>query len=180
MKIENHHVAAIHRLPTNRNKDSLPIIVRFNDYDVRKELLYQARKKKLTGAVLDLAPSHQIFIDEHLTKETLNLWFATKTLRKRGAIFSTSCRDGKIKIKRTENSQPIRIRSQEQLRKMMVEMEEANSRAQGTKRTVEARSPESDTSHTQTLSQRSKIQRQQQLQAQQSTLDRFRVNGNVK
>ncbi len=132
----------------------------------------------MAGVDLDLTPSYPIFVDEHLTKETLDLRFAAKNLRNSGVIFSASCRNGKIRIKRTENSQLIRVRNQEQLHRMMAEMEAATSIAQGTKRTADTRSPDNTTVNKQTPSQKSKAQKQQpQLQ---DTLDRFKSTGNVR
>lgn len=192
VEIQKYHIAAIHRLPSKRNKEAVPIIVKFNDNDVKKEMLINTKKVKPKTSDIGFGVSNPIYIDEHLTKETLSLWLAAKQMKKNGLIFSASCREGKVKIKRSESRYPMRVVSMKQLQCFKTEdgktglPEEAGyiitaENNSGVKRTMEIRSPENNAANQNGTQQKSKIMRSQDpastKSTSQSTLDRFRIHG---
>lgn len=151
VKIENYHIAAAHRLPARAGKEAIPIIVKFNDNDIKSAILSKAKIMKPKGSDIGFESSLPVYVDEHLTKETLKLWLTAKNMVKNGVIFNATCREGKIKIRRTESSNPMRVVSISQLERfnhvsdMDSEQEVWNEgRSNGTKRSVEIRSPENN------------------------------------
>jgi len=56
-----------------------------------------------------------IYIDEHLTKPTIELINQAENLKKQGKLTTVFCRDGKVKIRENENSLIVRIASVTQL-----------------------------------------------------------------
>lgn len=164
VNIDDADIAKVHRLPTRKNHQVPPIIVRLNNLDKRDSLFSNAKRIKPQGKDIGLESPNPIFVDEHLTRETLKIWMYAKRLQREGWIFSAKCREGKIKIRKVESSRPIRILSTTQLDHIKEEMEtikrkEADSKSTTNKRNIEQRSPDYNSVTNQ--DQRNKIQKQQ-------------------
>ena len=89
-----------------------------------------------------------IFVDEHLTRETLALLHAAKCAKWKGFIEDAWCRDGKIFIREIAGGPTRRIGDTTYLESLGLDINEVQSqrsknRANKPKRTVDMRSPES-------------------------------------
>jgi len=96
IELHDYDLQAAHTLPSK--SEIKPIIVKFNNYDKQKEMIVQARKLKISSDALGLSPNVPIYIDEHLTKPTIELINQAKNLKKQGKLTTVLCRDGKVKI----------------------------------------------------------------------------------
>lgn len=191
VNIQSNDIAAVHRLPARKNGESLPIIVRFNKFNVKAELLNQVKKRKPEGKYFGLEPSHPIFFNEHLLKEVSDIWMAAKELQESSVIAQATCRDGKIKIRKTSTCMWNRIYDMNQLQQIYNQWEENNNNQSGynettnRKRNADERSPEKSprtTSNEKNIKKKHKFLQDESprsttknLTIKQSRLERFRV-----
>lgn len=151
--VQGYDIAAAHRLPSRRNKETDPIIVRFNNMDIRNQLIRQTKREKPEGKKFGFEPSLPIYVDEHLSTETKKIWTTAREMEKEGIIFKAIIREGKVKVKRRETSQIVRITGIDQLQYLkevfangskereQESQAEAVNVTNGTKRSVDDRSP---------------------------------------
>lgn len=90
-------ISRSHRLPNSRSKKPRSIVVRFTTYN--KRLLFIKGRKKLQET------RKNIFISEHLTKQSADLAYECRQLKRSKAIKDTWTRDGKIYLKIERNNQ---------------------------------------------------------------------------
>lgn len=130
VNLKEHHFRAIHRLPATSEDRPPPIILVVNDIDVKYNMIRGAKLKKPTGANFGV-DDFPIYVDEHLTKPTVELLLAAKELQKKKKIHSVSCRDGKVRVREQEGGRWTRI------------VDKAQLQLQSTKkRNIDTRSPQ--------------------------------------
>jgi len=150
-QLHDYDVCAVHRLYRRDDDDSTtvaPIVVRLNSFDKKHELMSLSKKKKLNSSMIGLGGNMPIFVDEHLTRETLALLHAAKCAKWKGFIEDAWCRDGKIFIREVAGGPTRRIGDTTYLESLGLDINEVQSqrsknRANKPKRTVDMRSPES-------------------------------------
>lgn len=76
-----YHTGAIQRLPSK--KQPQPIIMNLNNLETRHDLIKSAKRKKLSDARFGVE-DNPIFIDKHLSKETVELLRKARELRDQG------------------------------------------------------------------------------------------------
>lgn len=117
------NIAKIHRVPTRSNKDPKPIICQFNLRSDRDDFLLKARgKKNLNINDLDsnFVPS-TFYVNEHLTMQNKYILSKAKQFRRDHQEFKyVWCRDGKVFVRKNENSKAIRIKSDTDLTQLNV------------------------------------------------------------
>ena len=109
-----------HRLPVRRSAKYPPsIIVKFVRRDLRDEVFKQKKKLKdfTTRNIPDLSrlPQSRIFIVESLTKASKNLYKNSQKVKKDLDYKFLWTRQGKIFLRKDEDSTPIRISCQQDL-----------------------------------------------------------------
>lgn len=80
-ELHDYHFCAVYRLPSV--KQIQPIIIRLNSNDVKRDLVVNSKKKKLNGKAIG-AGSQPTFVNEHLSKETVEILYEAKNLRDQG------------------------------------------------------------------------------------------------
>lgn len=128
INLQAFHLAAAHRLPADEGAIP-PIIVRFNDLDIKSEMVTKAKKEKLNGSDFGSLEC-PIYVDEHLNAHTMRLLNEAKRQRDLGIFAFAWCRDGKVYIRDVQGEPRRRIIAMEDL-----------TRTSSRKRTVEERSP---------------------------------------
>ena len=77
--LKDYDVAALHRLPSKKkDNEAPPIIVKLNNLGKKSQLYNQAKKMKPKCSDIGLQNNTPIFVDEHLTKESLITWMMAK------------------------------------------------------------------------------------------------------
>jgi len=104
-------ISTVHRMATKKDTPVKPIIIRFVNRWKKSELMALARKEQPTTSLLGFEPSEDIFFSDQLSQETKQLLGKTKELCDQGKVKYAWCRDGKIFIRQTENSDAERIYS---------------------------------------------------------------------
>ena len=105
--IKEHDIVAIHRLPSKT--EISPIIVRLANYDKKSMLISVSKKIRPNTDMLGMnaAEPKPIYISEHLTKQTASLFKSAQALKKDGLVKFVWIKEGKILLRKQENS-PIR------------------------------------------------------------------------
>lgn len=181
IEVHDYEICMAHRLPSKGK--SQPIIVRFNNYEKRNEMIRKGKLKKLTGADFGL-DSQPIYIDEHLNKQTMELIKYAKKMVADETIKFAWCKDGKVLIRILSDSPAILIKELEQLYQVEKETKSENVARKeepakpDKKRTVGNRSPDSnEPDAAQTKTPRIQLKRSTNINANktsQGTLDHFR------
>ncbi len=94
----------------NDKKKHRDIIIKFKQKTVRDKF-YQSRKN-----IMHKDDQDQIYINEHLTENRANVFFAARKLVKGKKIHSTWSQRGNILVRKSEGDQPKQIRSHKELR----------------------------------------------------------------
>lgn len=128
--LQDYHVCAVHRLPSKKEID--PIIIRLNNLHIKTALIAKAKKMKLNASDLGMG-THPIFVDEHLTAQTIEMLKEARKLRDLGQFEQVWCWEGKVFVRDVEGQPRRRILSMQDLRQV-------GSR----KRNLDVRSPEAD------------------------------------
>jgi hypothetical protein len=122
----NTDVQAAHRVPTKGTVE--PIIVKFTNRQVRNKFIIEARKAKLqcnqlesTKNLLFSAGSQsKIFVSDHLTPANAKIFYEARKIVKEKKAKSTWTRDGKIFIKKTDQSEAVEIGLMSDLKTFLV------------------------------------------------------------
>lgn len=112
IKLERHHFCAVHRLKSD--KEIPPIIARFNDYEVKFELIRRAKVAKLTGDKFGWGPQ-AIYVDEQLAPGTAQLLRGAKELCKAKKAVNAWVYEGKVFLREKEDKPPRLIQNPLQL-----------------------------------------------------------------
>ena len=95
----------IYRKASKTTSDRPPdVIVKFQSYRTRAKILTQDPMEQLREENKHKPDKEKIYISEDLTKARKELFYKTRTLRKKGYIKSTFSRDGKIVAKIDDNT----------------------------------------------------------------------------
>lgn len=108
------HIAAAHRLPASRNRVPA-IVVRFNDSDIKSTLIRESKKQKLNARALGFRENTNIYISDHLSKNSADILKKAKLLREEGKILATWTYNGNVFIRRSETDQARKIAMLEEL-----------------------------------------------------------------
>lgn len=118
IELHNSEIDVVHRVPS-KDKEKPNIVVRFVSRSSRSKVLEAARKKRLTAINFGFTEDTSIYINEHLCVEKKVLLGKTIHLRKeRGWKFSW-VKEGKILVRKTENSPVIHIARETDLVKIV-------------------------------------------------------------
>ncbi len=110
----------------NDKKKHRDTIIKFKQKTVRDEF-YQSRKNMVYKEDQD-----QIYINEHLTENRANVFFAARKLVKGKRLHSAWSQRGNIMIRESEGHQPRQVRSHEELRKYGYAADESDYLTPGT------------------------------------------------
>jgi len=121
VQLEGNDIGKAHRLKSRTQPR--PIIARLNDWEKKEELTKNAKKRRPKGKDVGLNSSVPIIIANDLTRETGQLLREAKGMRDRGYFKFVWEREGKILIKRNEDTLAIQIRTQNDLMAIVEEME---------------------------------------------------------
>lgn len=122
----------VFRFKTNTNTKIIsPIVVRFNSYDLKKELL---NKQKIAGPVLqsqisgDQSHTKKIIIQQRLTQTNYQLLKSTRDLKfKAGYKFCWVAESCSIFLQKDEKSRAIKIVSLQDLHRLQQSLESTSS-----------------------------------------------------
>lgn len=106
VELESGDINTIHRMPTK--KGIRPVIVRLNNRMKKSRLVKRSRECELEAGIK---------IYNHLTNKSMEILNAARDVRAEGAIQFVWETNGKILIRKDENSQATRITSVDQLKK---------------------------------------------------------------
>ena len=99
VKIMDHEILAIHKLPKRKN-DTEPVLIKFSRNCTKRNLMKNKRKLKQT----------QVYMNDHLTKMNMDIEFKARQLRKENQLYSAWTINGKIFVKEKENSKKREIK----------------------------------------------------------------------
>lgn len=115
-------IDVIHRIPSKNEKNtrSSPIVVQFTTRQLREKILAGVRKSKITTKDLKKTGEERIvYVNEHLTRAKKQIMFEGRKLKfEKGYKFLWS-RNGKIMIRKDEQSKVIELQNLEDLRKII-------------------------------------------------------------
>ena len=115
VELDDKDMDIVHRL--NVKNGTPPIIIRFSTYQA-KQRLYKARKLARNIDWSSIFGYHtSVYINENLTKKRRNLFMVTRRSVKLNTWFGCWTIDGKIFLKKTQESKPYIIRSVEDINK---------------------------------------------------------------
>ncbi len=155
--LEEYQIGAAHRLPTKGKIP--PIIVKFNDYDKKIELIKKTKRARPTIG------DRPIFVEDHLMAKTTAILKEAKRMRQEEKLKYVWIRGGEVFVRKSDNDPAIKIS----------QMEELNSIG-GTKRSLVERSPEGNTNESRENCQVEKMAKiTSSSQGQQTILDGFRT-----
>lgn len=104
----------MHRLPS-RDNGTPAVIVKFNDNEIKSNVIKASKRAKLTAASLEFDSNDNIYISDHLIGTTAKLLKIAKNLRNEGKILATWTYNGQVFIRKTEESQTVKIAEESQL-----------------------------------------------------------------
>ncbi|XP_077512035.1 uncharacterized protein LOC144123122 [Amblyomma americanum] len=111
-------IEVIHRVPTKK-KDEQNIIVKFFSRTVRDKILKVAKKQRLNVSQLGFEGNTPVFVNEHLCPANkVLLGMAVKAKKEKKWKF-TWVSDGKILMRKVENSHVLHVTSAEDLRQVL-------------------------------------------------------------
>lgn len=102
-------IFASHRLPTKKETNAHPIIVRLNNLRKKEQLIRKSKEKKIKG----------IYVNHHLTPNTRTLLEKAREICDQGYVQFAWFGNGYVRIRRDVNSVAIRIRSLDDLEKII-------------------------------------------------------------
>lgn len=114
VQLNEYDICNAHRLYAPEDKTPA-IIVKLNSTIKKTNLIVKSKQIKLHGKALGLTPAFPIYINEHLTKETLSLLNKAIDLKKRGLIVSAWTKDGKVFCRTRHESPAVHIREEASL-----------------------------------------------------------------
>lgn len=119
-EIKKEDIDEIYRKENKGNvKKNYPIIVTFTKKNIKEKFLSMRKKKSIYTNEISLCESrHQIFINDFLTKRIKDLFWKTKNLKLEKGYKFLWTRNGTVYLRKTENSEPIKISCEEDLEKV--------------------------------------------------------------
>ena len=122
--INNDDIDICHRVPLpeksgKKQEKPSPIVVRFVRRKVRNELMASARARRIKANVINSQFSEDpIYVNEHLTPENKQLLGMSRTKKKQLKWAYCWVKDGKILMRKGDNSRIFRISKEEDLIKL--------------------------------------------------------------
>lgn len=118
-KIKEEDIEGIYRIPPNKNSknpNNTPIVVSFIKKKDKERFLSMRRKRSIFSNEIGLTEVRsQIFVNEFLTRKTKNLLWKTKQIKSEKKFKFLWIKNGTILLRKNENSETIRITSEENL-----------------------------------------------------------------
>lgn len=118
IELHNSEIDIVHRVPS-KDKEKPNIIVRFVSRSSRNKVLEAARKKRLTAIDFGFTENTPIYVNEHLCVEKKVLLGKAIQLRKQCGWKFSWVKEGKILVRKTENSPVIHIAREADLAKIV-------------------------------------------------------------
>ncbi len=109
-------IAEVHHLGKSSKDKTRDIIIKFKDREVRNKF-YQQRKKLYSDDIRKSLTG--IYINEDLTQYRQRLYFDTRNLRKRSAIYAVWTSSGTIMVKLKESCEPQPIKTHRDLANLL-------------------------------------------------------------
>ncbi|XP_064483018.1 uncharacterized protein LOC135395860 [Ornithodoros turicata] len=111
-------IEVAHRVPT-QDPSKLNIIARFFSREARDSLVSASRRRRLTTSDFGYEHNEPVYVNEHLCQELMLL--LEKLSKKKGNKWRYAwVKDGKIFVRRTENSKAVQIQSEKNLRELQL------------------------------------------------------------
>lgn len=119
LEFRRYEISAAHRLPPLRDDNRPPsIVVCFVSRQVKDEWM-RARTSKRRLSAKDLSdsfPDETIYLNEHLTRQTREIFNGARALAKIHKLEAVWIKDCRVLVKKTPTSAPFRLHSLRQLR----------------------------------------------------------------
>lgn len=114
VNITEQDIDIAHRIPVPRNKDA-PIIVQFTNRTKRDEVIKSKRLIVVNNNISGASIGSTVYINENLSPEFRHLLQATKTRARECNYKFTWFKNNKVLVRKSENSEVIRINSLEDI-----------------------------------------------------------------
>jgi len=126
VKLDETYIDAAHPLPT---RHGTKIVVKFINRWIKERILNayitEAKKGGLKTTALSYeGPSQHVYISEHLTPKTEQIYYEARQLKRANKIQTASVRNGKVVVKKSGSALKITIASLDDLKKLKLEGEE--------------------------------------------------------
>lgn len=107
-------IDVVHRVPS-KDKNMPNVVVKFCSKSARDKLFAASRKANLNCSMLGLETNDPVYINEHLCVETKVLLSKARAIRREKGWKFVWVDNGKILMRKTENSRVLRVQSEEDL-----------------------------------------------------------------
>lgn len=119
LEIDERDIDIVHRVGSINNRSPKDIVVQFRDRSTRNKLLAKKKVKIISTEITKGRSDSQVYINEHLTQFNKQLFWETKMKSKVTNYKYIWVKDGKIFGRKDDNERVIRIRNEEDLKKMV-------------------------------------------------------------
>ncbi|KAH7964710.1 hypothetical protein HPB49_000823 [Dermacentor silvarum] len=116
--ITENDIEACHRVPVRNAESAKNIVVAFAHRTKRDEVIAKARRSRLTTQDIGFSDTKSVFVNEHLCPQLKKLLGMTVAKKKAMKWSFAWVKNGKVLARKTENSNVIRISSEEDLMKI--------------------------------------------------------------
>uniref|UniRef100_A0A8D8Y720 L1 transposable element RRM domain-containing protein n=1 Tax=Cacopsylla melanoneura TaxID=428564 RepID=A0A8D8Y720_9HEMI len=119
VSVDNDQIDAIHRIPT-RSQNPEPIVVEFTTRKVRNSVINNSKTKRIRTKDLGLGTADRpVYIYEQLSPRRKKLLYEAKKLKQEKQYKYVWTREGKIFMRKEDTSNPIRLQSLDDLKKIV-------------------------------------------------------------
>lgn len=120
IEINKSDIDAIHRIPTRSTKMPEPIVVQFMSRQMRESMVQKGKEKKIcTNDIGIQGETKQVYINEHLTRKKKHILFEARRLKYEKQYKYLWTRNGKIFIRKEDNSGVINLNTIDDLKKIV-------------------------------------------------------------
>ena len=117
-------VTIAQRIPTKTKSSKQPIIVRFNNWFKKGEMVHKSkalRRSKNSGEVEEV--ENTFYINEQLTEHTSHLYKKARTLGDERRVQYAWLKNGKVFVKAYDNTETIRIKDYREVEKIRIQFQ---------------------------------------------------------
>lgn len=108
-------IDVVHRVPT-KDKSKSNIVVRFLSRKTRDQMLAMSKKKRLSTTIFNFEEDSPVYVNEHLCPELKILLGKTTQRRKEKAWKFSWVQNGRILVRKAENSPIVHVASEDDLK----------------------------------------------------------------
>lgn len=120
VNIKESDIDAIHRIPTRSTTNPEPIVVQFVTRQMKETMMVKAKTTRIsTNDINTQYPNKPVYINDHLTKYRKQIMFEVRRLKNEKNYKFLWSRNGKIFIRKDENSVVINLNNLDDLKKIV-------------------------------------------------------------